>query len=203
MRKKFLAILATGTLLIFGLLAAQPATADTPQPDPNIVVWSVPKPCTDSSPFACGPQQFVGFLGDPSLVYLCETWYQVDTYKSGHPFGTTVFELTANGTPGGDQAWIKSWFFEYGGECPPPPQPDDETSRSVDTTVECKGDVTVITTTDTTTRTPYVWDEDTKRWVAGETEVSTEVTVSTKEGPDCTPEAPTPPPVPAQPAFTG
>jgi hypothetical protein len=158
---------------------------------------------TPSDPFA-ETQTFAGFLNSPDLVYLCETWYQVDTYKPGHPFGTTVFTLSS---PAEDAQWIKSWRFLYGGDCGPLPQPEDRTSGELTVTLVCDGRDLIVTETETRSRTPYILVGG--EWVEGETVVTvTEHTTREPRAVDCTgdtptPEAPEPTPVPATPTFTG
>lgn len=131
--KKFLAILATGTLLIFGLLIGQPASAHSDTPAP--VWWELHSASTPEHPFV-EPQTYVasGYFRDLK----CETWYQVDQYKLGHPFGTTITTLTGSNVDG---QWLdyshpfastgKPWKFVYGGDCTtttPSPEPSPDPS---------------------------------------------------------------------------
>ena len=157
LRKILVGLVATATSLI-----ATPAGAtDT---DHSTVVWTMHGDSTPDHPFT-ETQTFLAFESEnPTLA--CETWYQVDTYKPGHPFGTSVFTLTANGTPGGDQDWIKSWKFVYGGDCTPL-KPEDIIEKFDSAVSECvipANGTAVVTYTNTTTVTRF--DLVNKVWVA-------------------------------------
>lgn len=174
MIKKFLVVVAGLTLLIFAAVVA-PASASE---DMTTVTWELHGDSTPGDPFI-EPQTFVqfGVISNPE----CGVTYQVDVYRSGHPFGPESV-LYGSHQDGG---WLddsrpfaetgEPWKFVTGPECSEEPTP--EPTPPTEPPLVCPpGQV------------PGAPDED------GDY-------VCQNDNP--TPEAPEPSPVPATPSFTG
>lgn len=183
--------------------------------DTTVVTWQINTDITEfpsngSDDIWDPAQSFYGY-GHPDVEALpCETYFQVDTYHPGHPFGPGS---TLTG-PKDDAKWIKSWYFVYGGDCEPEPETRTVTGEAVSGVGECVGNEFVTTTT------TEPWKRtDTKvdgEWVEGE-RVYGEATITTTSAPDeaCViPDDPEPPtnnarkaqpaaPVVAEATYTG